>query len=397
MSIKYVRPNRGLLDSNEQDLFMDDYFCEPSIVEARKLTDKIFSENSDFIAHYDYEGYKVTWSWYDTIFQSMLNYLEIKPLIDKLESLDPSEIILIDIPNNYAKVIHTYFYNVEVKGLKKISFFEHLREFIFNSILLFFSCVSIIFFYFRKGTNTATRTEDLVFDNTKSDFRLGHLYKKYKENNIQYIEFVRNTSIKFFFVNLYKRKKFAIYYTSIIYFVKLFAKKENHFKKTAGFFDSMLFTYHDPNIILIKSIPLFKRILKILKIKNFVIISFSSRVAHLAFASKSLKIPLIGIMHGLTQKEYDVQEFLESYNEDKKIGCDVFGLWSEYYLDYFKKYSKITALEGFQCSGLLRPVNNSASSTKFNRILNKKIKVLLGYQSFDKFFLRVIFYCHLFL
>ena len=42
-------------------------------------------------------------------------------------------------------------------------------------------------------------------------------------------------------------------------------------------------------------------------------------------------------MHGLSQKEYAVQEFIESYNENKKIGCDIYGVWSNHYLKYFKK------------------------------------------------------------
>ena len=45
------------------------------------------------------------------------------------------------------------------------------------------------------------------------------------------------------------------------------------------------------------------------------IISFSSRSAHLAIAAKTQNIKTIGIMHGLQQKEFAVYEFMESYNE----------------------------------------------------------------------------------
>ena len=42
-------------------------------------------------------------------------------------------------------------------------------------------------------------------------------------------------------------------------------------------------------------------------------------------------------MHGLSQKEYATQEFMESYIEEKYIGCDVYGVWSRHYLKYFKE------------------------------------------------------------
>jgi hypothetical protein len=107
------------------------------------------------------------------------------------------------------------------------------------------------------------------------------------------------------------------------------------------------------------------------------LISFSSRSAHLAIAAKSLGIKTIGIMHGLQQKDYAVYEFMQSYQENKKIGCDVYGVWSLYYLEYFKKYSKISNADSFQYSGLLRPVKNINQVDHFERVSENKIKVLL--------------------
>jgi hypothetical protein len=97
----------------------------------------------------------------------------------------------------------------------------------------------------------------------------------------------------------------------------------------------------------------------------------------LSFAAKSLGIKTIGIMHGLQQKDYAVYEFMQSYQEKKKIGCDVYGVWSGHYLEYFRKHSKISNSNSFQYSGLLRPVNNINKVTPFKRVSEKKIKVLI--------------------
>ena len=87
MNTCFVKLSRdGKRYADESYLFLEDYIREPNITEARELTDQIFSENRNFVANYDYEGYKVTWSWYDIIYQSMLDFLKVSPLINKIES-----------------------------------------------------------------------------------------------------------------------------------------------------------------------------------------------------------------------------------------------------------------------------------------------------------------------
>ena len=77
-------------------------------------------------------------------------------------------------------------------------------------------------------------------------------------------------------------------------------------------------------------------------------------------------------MHGLSQKEYVVQEFMESYNENKKIGCDIYGVWSNHYLEYYKKYCRLMNSEDIHYSGFLRPIRNFDSITSFKKVLRKK-------------------------
>ena len=60
---------------------------------------------------------------------------------------------------------------------------------------------------------------------------------------------------------------------------------------------------------------------------------------------------------------------MQSYQESKKIGCDIYGVWSEYYLEYFRKYSKISTKNSFQLSGLLRPAKSINQSNTFERVL----------------------------
>jgi len=365
-------------NGKEKVLYIEDYVQFSSVSDARKLTDKIFSYNTDFIAEYDHKGYKVIWSWYSDVFQFCIKYLEIKALIDKIERLNIHKIIVGKIDPQYKKVLNVYFFNKNVTSNPLESeLSQNLKQILFNLVMLSFTIVSILFFTLRPGRNIGTYTGDFVYKNTKSDFRLNHLYERYQENNIQYVEFIRVTKVKDFFINIFKRRRFVIYYTAVIFFVDLFTKKTQYSKQPKDFYQSVLYGYHRANTVLKKSTLVLEKLFKLLKVDKFVLISFSSRSAHLAIAAKSLGIKTIGIMHGLSQKEYAVQEFMQSYQESKKLGCDVYGVWSGHYLEYFRKYSKISTKDSFQFSGLLRQVKNMNQVTPFKRVSEDKIKVLL--------------------
>jgi len=365
-------------NSKEKVLCIEDYVEISSVAEARKLTDRIFSHNADFIAGSDYKGYKVTWSWYSDVFQFCIKYLEIERLTQAIDALDVQHLKIGNISPQYRKVLEVCYFNKKVvssalEGGPLLS----MKQVLFNTATLLFSMASILYFILRPGRNVATYTGDFVYKNTKSDFRLNHLYEKYKENNIHFIEFIRDTTIKNLFINTFKRKRFAIHYMSIIFFVDLLMKKTKYNKQPKDLYQSVLFEYYRANIVLTKSTLIIEQILKFLRADKFVLISFSSRSAPLAIAAKSLGVKTIGIMHGLSQKEYAVQEFVQSYQESKKIGCDIYGVWSEHYLEYFRKYSKISTKNSFQLSGLLRPAKSINQSNTFERVSKDRIKVLL--------------------
>ena len=319
-------------------LYIEDYIVNVNIADARKLTDEVFSHNKDFIASYDYDGYKITWAWYSEIFQFCISYLEISKLIQKVELIDQNILTIGKIPNQYRRVLEIYFFEKNIiQNKSKNSLLIFIRNMALNLLMLSYSILSILFLSIGNKKKVGIYTGDFVYKKTKSDFRLSHLYHELEENKIDYIDFIRETTTKNFFVNILKRKRPSIYYTSIIFFVNFFTKKTQYKKKPIDFFQSILFRFHHSNLVFLRSITLLKKILTLLNVNKFILFSFSSRSAHLAVSAKSLNIKTIGIMHGLSQKDYVVQEFIQSYDESKKIGCDVFGVWSEYYLKYFKK------------------------------------------------------------
>jgi len=358
--------------------YIEDYISVASIADARRLTDEIFKHNEDFISKYDYEGLKITWSWYSEIFQFCIKYLEILKLIKAIDLLNTENIDLVGIHPQYKKVLELYFFDKKINVSHFVSGrVLFIKEISLNLLMLLYSLVSISFLSLSNKKRVGSYTGDFVYRKTRSDYRLNHLYKKYHKHKINYIEFIRETTTKNFFLNIFKRKRFAIYFTSIIYFINLFHKKSVYKKKPSNFFESIVFKYHNPNEVFIKSTDLLAKLFKAINISEIVLISFNSRNAHLGVAAKSINVKTIGIMHGLQQKEYAVYEFMESYNESMKIGCDVYGVWSPHYLNYFKKYTKIINPENIFYSGLLRPVEKFEKINSFQRTSLNKIKVLI--------------------
>ena len=88
-------------NGKEKVLYIEDYVQFSSVVEARKLTDKIYSHNADFITEHDYKGYKITWSWYSDVFQFCIKYFEIERLIQTIDVLDAQHLKIGNIPPQY--------------------------------------------------------------------------------------------------------------------------------------------------------------------------------------------------------------------------------------------------------------------------------------------------------
>jgi len=363
---------------NFQTIYLEDYTTISNISKARLMTDEIFENNQEFIDFFTFKGYKISWSWYSDIFQICLVILEIEDLYRNFPSNQVTDILIGDIENKYINAIKYIYYDSNITFKKKrVEVKPKIKYFIINFFGLFLSIVSIFLHKFKSKEITGSFTGDYIYKNSGSDFRLNKLYEKYIYHGIRYIEFIRFSDARNFFLNIFKRKKLGIYFQSFAYFPALFVGKNPYFKNPHNLHQSILYAFSRQNIILEKQILILEKIFSFLKIKNNVLISFSSRSAPLMFASKSLNIKTIGIMHGLQQKDYAVYEFIESYREDNKIGFDSYGVWSMEYLKYFRKYSKITNRENFFYSGLLRQHNYQACDKPFQTVNKKKIKVLL--------------------
>ena len=190
--------NKIIIESNIDIYYIEDYITCGNIREARILTNKIYHKNKEFIQSFSYKGYKVSWSWFDQIYQITLNYTEIKGLILKLKKLKYEVLILKKIPPLSQKVLKYYFYENKVIVEKNNSLINYTKQFIYNSIFMIFTLISIIYFFVKNKKYVGIRTEDMIYKNSKNDFRLINLYSKLRIEDINYIEFIRTQSFSSF-------------------------------------------------------------------------------------------------------------------------------------------------------------------------------------------------------
>lgn len=358
---------------------LEDHLCFGSVHKAAEINRNIFLDpsNKEYIQNVTYNGYEAAWSFYDTIYHSFsFPYTQMERLFEKIH---PYERVIVHISSaEYANVIrHVCFAKKIEVPHRPISKILRAKTFSMNFIAALMSVLAIIFYAFVRR-KVAVRTSDRIMNGTDSDFRLVQLYKKLREQNVGFIEFVRLNNARSILRNLVIRKRLVIYYEPFIDLVSLFIRPKTIPPKSA--YHSALLAYDHKIRTAVKSAPIFQVIYRMLGIKSLWVGSFLDRVAVLALAAKCSGIKTVGVKSGAGTKSYDVYDFVQPYWSEKKLGPDAFGVWSPWWEECVKKYNKIIAKESIKCVGLLRPypaVQTSHTYLAPNFLQGEKIKILI--------------------
>ena len=362
------------ISKNVKVLYLEDYLLSPNNKKARIITENIFLTEKKWVASNFYKGFNLSWSVYDKVHAGALVATSLEKLFEKL-----CEFRVIDVSNldyKYRNIISIYFFDKKILSKKTAISVNDAKFFIGNIVLLFFTIISTCYFKIKRGRYVGLWTGDYVYKKTGADFRMVNLYGRMEENNIRYIEFVRTHTIKSFIINTIKRKRLALYYFPINYFLKLFSSRQRYAPSNIN--ESILMQYNGDIEISKKVINILIYFMKFLNINSIISTAFISRTSHFHLAGKISGVKTIGIMHGLTSRDYSVNEFIEVFQDKNKIGPDVFGVWSSYYRDYYKRFCKIVPHEKIFVSGPLRTdCSTDLKENKGFRVLSDKIKILL--------------------
>lgn len=365
--------------------FVDlDTLIDPgSVEEASDLTKKLSileDPNGKRISKIiNYKGFELWWINYDSLMYNFcLPYTQYRRLLEYL--VDFSNIYLYEPPFSrlFSYFLDSYNcrYKIKIKDrFKKILPFGVLFQ-------VFLSILFLVWIKLRQP-KLMLWTSDKFDPPRDHDFRLKFIYKELRHKNINFVEFIRSLeSFRAVFKHAIKRKRPVIYSYAIVTLVRsatsIFSKKNKN--KVSSFFKNKEINSEQRFWFLIATnylhdikgdiyaIRVIKFIIKFIGIKSSIIDAGVNRNFHEVLACKLLNIPIVGILHGAACKHYNIYDFMPNFNGTKMLSVDKYGLWSEWWKEFYIKNSKAYKPEQLFVSGPMRPTEK----VNQNIIQNKK-------------------------
>lgn len=205
------------------------------------------------------------------------------------------------------------------------------------------------------------------------DFRLKFIYEELRRKNTPFVEFIRGLEPWRMVVRHAFTRGRPVVYSEAVAFIGRFISilsggqfrarrefgphlfsteddTENRFKQSVAM-QYLLTAYDD-----IWAIRIMKWILRITGVKAAFVPAALERNFHTVLGCKLNTIPIVGILHGVSSCHYNIYDFMPGFDGEKSMSVDIYGLWSEWWREYYLKNSSAYKPEQFHVSGPMRPL-----------------------------------------
>lgn len=371
-------------------------FVDPgSIHEASKFSEElsriVLSDGSRLSKSFMYEGYELWWMYCNSMFLLFcVPYTQYKRLLEFVSSYKH-----VSFYNPLYKSLFAYF--VEAHGGQ----FEHIKKRELRSsqwlslgifvqiILTFFSILVLLVKRPKLGIFIGDR-----FDKNKDhDARMIFIYQELRRRGLYFMEFVRShESWKMVLQHFYVRNR-PVVYSEAVAFVGRFlglltggrARAERIINPyiddlksdPEARFKLLVATHYIHGVYAdIWSIRIMKWILGNIGIRAMYIAASLDRNFHTVFGCKLNAIPMTGILHGVASKDYNIYDFLPAFDGEKSLSVDIYGVWSQWWREYYLKNSRAYKPEQLIVSGPMRPLEMSGIQQETKPSLGERVRVL---------------------
>lgn len=318
-----------------------------------------------------YKGYELWWIHYTSLFLYFcLPYTQYRRLLERLKSFQnisfyrpPYKSLFLCYLRAHERKIVT----LRERGFKSPSL---LPLGVLLQILITFLSIPILLVRKRR---ILVFTGDKFEKSKDYDFRMRFIYEELRSKKFPFVEFIRSLeSWKTVLSHAITRKRPLIYSEAITFIGRfmsvisggrlsdrrrfgshVFASvtdPEERFKLFVG--TQYLLGVHDD----VWAIQIMKWILRGIGVRAALIPAAMDRNFHTVFGCKLNVIPTIGILHGVASRSYNVYDFLPGFDGAKMLSVDKYGLWSEWWKEYYMKNSKAYLPEQLYVSGPMRPL-----------------------------------------
>lgn len=356
-------------------IYLEDYIDAGSIYEAsafaEELSLQVLPNGQRVTKSFTYKGYELWWIHYNTLFLNLcMPYIQYKRLLVYLKNFNV--VYIHGVPCN-QNVFSAYLvaYGCSINFINKsrprvLTFFP-----VGILIQIFLTLVFLPILVLRKH-DILVFTGDKFAKDSDYDFRMEFIYKELRKRKISFVESIRSLEPwSIILGHAWKRKRGVTYATAVTFLARYISQStwaHHKFFKQFSFdvfssvpdaeerFRLMLATrYLATAHYDMWEIRIMRALLKLLGVKAAFIAAANERNFHTVLSCKLNNIPVVGILHGSASVHYNVYDFMCSYDGEKIMSVDKYGVWSEWWKEYYSTYSKAYNKEQLYVSGLMRP------------------------------------------
>ncbi len=376
-------------------LSLEDYLIAGSIYDASALAEELshlnFPDGQRISKSSVYEGYELWWIHYENLFtRYCLPFTQLKKLLEYAKSFD--NVYLFNAP--HRGLISCYFegYGNTVsyceKGARDTRPILPIGMMLQIILTLFFIPLLLIQ---RKSVMVFTGDK---FETSKDyDFRMRLVYEELRKRGIPFMEFVRSLEpSKSIIQHALKRMRPVIYSEAITFMGRFISMAMGGHRRARREIDQRLLNVMGGGEIKFKTlvatqylltvyddiwaIRIARWILRVIGVRSAFITAACERNFHAVLACKLNSVPTVGILHGAQSRYYNLYDFTPGFDGEKILSVDKYGVWSEWWKEYYTKYSKAYRPEQLFVSGPMRPMQKSTQEAVSAEIDTQKKKVL---------------------
>lgn len=361
---------------------LDDLVEPGSIYEASALAKELsllkLADGSRLTKSFIYQGYELWWMYYNGLFLYFcLPFTQYKKLLEYLKTFQAVYFYRPPYKSLFSCYLKSQGCEMKIlreSGLKIRAFFpfgvwlQILLTILYLPILAVRQRRLLIFIgdKFEKGRDF--------------DFRMRFIYQELRERGIPFVEFIRSLeSWRTVLQHALTRKRPVIYSEAVALvgrFLSFFslgrirawqkfnssafiseADSERRFKLLVA--TQQLQNVYDD----IWAIRIMKMILRIIGVKSAFFAAALDRNFHAFLGCKLNTIPTVGILHGVASRDYNGYDFLPAFGGDQMLSVDKYGLWSDWWKEYYLKNSKAYRPDQLHVSGPMRPLEKEGEPT----------------------------------
>lgn len=334
----------------------------------------------------NYQGYELWWMNCDTLYYRFcMPYTQYRDLLFYLKDFDKIYLFEPPYPDLFSHFLKAHRRKCFL--LKKL----RLRRFLpipFGVVLQALLSLAFLPLLMITRPGLMIWVGDKFDHSHDYDFRMKFIYEGLRKRKISFVEFIRSLE-KWTVVlkHAWKRKRPVFYSAAVVFLIHSLIDPFKKNKKLIG-----LGEFSDPEqrFLFLAASQYLRNIqgtIWSIRLMSFILRRIGVRVAdinaglgrnfHELLACKLNNIMTIGIQHGAPSRYYFVSDFMPGFDGKNTISVDKYGLWSEWWMDYYIKNSHAYKPEQLFVSGPMRPlVRKEGGSDDIPKQNKGKLRVL---------------------